>query len=155
MRERSREVMIRYGLLLTAVVALSWVWWTVGRHTAEPPEPREPTQAERIIEYCSVPVNRSSPLCSVKDPTDDEAVEDAVRDIVEQPRVIERETVRERDNDSDDDPAVVVVPDDDDSEPAPSRTNPPAPAPTTRPPLAPDLKLSEVNPPNLDFPLLP
>lgn len=143
--------MIRYGLLLTGVVALSWVWWAVGRQSALEPARREPSQAERIIEYCSVTINRNSPLCRVPDPTDTAQVEDAVREVVrDSPRVIERETVRE--GDDDDDSETIIVTPRQTSQPRPSSPTVPRPtqAPTTRPPLLPDVEIPDV--PNLQEP---
>lgn len=132
--------MIRWGLAVVgALVLLVVVAWSAGWDSAERPEPkpttREPTQAERIIEFCSRPASRGSVLCKV-DPEDEEAVEEATRRILEQrttgPQIIERE-IRENDDD-DDAPAprvTVVVP----RQP----TSQPTPAQTTRPPLVPDI----------------
>lgn len=133
----------RFGVLVVGVIVLSVLWWWA--RTNEPTEVREPSQAERIIEYCSVTINRSSPLCHIPDPTNTAEVEDTVREIIrDNPRVVER--VREGDDDDDSsDTRVIVVPTQT-PRPRPARTTPPPPA-TTRPPLSPDIEIP--NPPDL------
>lgn len=155
--------MARFAVLLVGVVALTCLWMVFRD------EDEEPTQADRIIAYCQDKVNRSSPLCGV-DPDDDDAVKDAVEDLLRQnratPSVVERNnTIREnvRDDDEDDE-------DDEDEEPAapdvvvnvPRQTNPPPPRVTQSPPSPrpvipePLTELPDVEElPDLGLPLLP
>lgn len=155
--------MIRTGILVfVGLVILSAVAWSAGYNSVEvePPTKRQPTEAERIIAYCSDADHKTSPLCSV-DPDDSDAVRDAVRDAVARqqsgPQIIERERITERDSDEDDDqpaPRVTVV------VPRQPATTPPRPAPTrtpTRPPMIPEIRAPElpVEVPNLNLPLLP
>lgn len=159
---RSRtKIMARFAVLLVGVVALTCLWMVFRD------EDEAPTQADRIIAYCQDKVNRSSPLCRV-DPDDDDAVKDAVEDLLRQnratpsPRVIERNnTIRENSGDDEDDDnddgkepapdAVVVVPRQTD----PPRATQSPPSPTPRP-VNPVPELPDVEElPDLGLPLLP
>lgn len=155
--------MWRWGLGVAAgLVVISGLSWSAGQRDAQDEVNREPSQAERIMEFCREKGNADSPLCSV-DPEDDEAVTDAVRDAIARqtsgPQIIERdrEIVRGTDDDDDDAPprVEVNVPASGSSTQQPS----PTPAPTTRPPMIPEVNIPEVPDvpeiPNLGLPLLP
>lgn len=122
--------MPRFALLIAGIVALCALatWWLVTEHTAtERPTPRESAPAER-------------------DPSDPDAVGDAVEDNLKRqttgPQIIERERVAEGDDDDDSGrPDVrVIVP-----STAPTRPqSTPTPASTTRPPIVRDIEIPEL-----------
>lgn len=135
------------GLLFIGVVA-----WNAGRQSVEVPEVRQPTEADRIISFCSQAVNKASPLCRV-DPEAPEDVRGAVREIVERqsPQIIERrETIREDKDDDEAAPPEIEV-----NVPPPSAApQQPSPTPTrTQRPLLPEVEVPEL--PELGLPLLP
>jgi hypothetical protein len=152
--------MARFVVLLAGVIVLTCLWWVFRTNDPEP-KPGE-TTADRIMEFCTDRANKGSPLCAVDDPTNERQVEDAVEKVIErateQPRIIERETVREQSDDDDDDPRVEVnVPrQTNPPAPRPTRTTQPAPRPTSRP-LVPEIpEVPDVpTPPDLGLPLLP
>lgn len=133
------------GLLFIGVVA-----WNAGRQSVEVPEVRQPTEADRIISFCSQAVNKASPLCRV-DPEAPEDVRGAVREIVERqiPQIIERrETIREDDDEAAPPEIEVNVP------PPSAAPQQPSPTPTrTQRPLLPEVEVPEL--PELGLPLLP
>lgn len=152
--------MRRLALLLAGIVAFcALVTWGL----VNDEEPEKPTEADKIIEFCSKPDNADAPLCTV-DPGDSNAVEQVIEDAIERqttgPQIIDRERTIERVEDDDDDPPRVrtVTPR---PSPAPTRQAPrtPAPSPTTRPPLSPDIEIPNVPDvpeiPDVGLPLLP
>lgn len=143
--------MPRFVVLIVGIVALAGLatWWLVSdNYVDEPkrPERAEPTQADRIIEFCTIPANRTNPLCSIN-PKDPEQVDEAVRDAVER-RIIERQS----DDDDDSSDTNIVIPRDNDDDPSlPS----PTPSPEPAPPLVP-IEIPEVpEVPVPELPLLP
>lgn len=150
--------MWRAGLvILVGLSALIAGSWSAGRNSVET-KPRTPTEAERIIAFCSDKANQRSPLCAVKDPEDSDSVRDAVRDVIERqttgPRVIERrETIREGDDDAPAPRVTVVVP----RQTSPPARTTPTPARTTPPPaLIPEVVPEiPIKVPNMGLPLLP
>lgn len=148
------------ALLAAGALGLG-LWW----YLDDDPEPREPSEAEKIIEFCSDLAHKANPLCTVENPEDPEAVRDAVQDAIERqtigPQIIERETIRDRDDDdgSDSRPQVNVTVPRDKPQSTPTLPPPrrPTPAPTTtQPPLV--IEIPEVPAPNLPdvgLPLLP
>lgn len=139
--------------VLAAVFTLAVVAWSVGWNAHEPKTPRrQVTEAERIITYCNHPDHESSPLCRV-DAEDPEQVEDAVRDIIDRPQIIEREreTVRQESDDDDDTgpaPQVTVIQPSQAPAPSPSATRPPMQLDIPDIPDVPDLG-------DVQLPLLP
>lgn len=154
--------MIRAGLAVFAgLVLLSVVAWNAGQDSVDLPR-RQPTEAERIIAFCSETEHEKSPLCQVE-AEDPDAVRDAVRDIVQQQppsaRVIEREreVIRENEDDDDESPRVEVrMPETttpQQQQPTPTQTTPPSLLPGLSIPKIPEMP--EINSPNLGLPLLP
>lgn len=149
--------MPRYAVLIVGIICLAGLatWWLVSdNYVDEPkrPERAEPTQADRIIQFCTIPVNRANPLCSV-DPDDPEAVDKAVRDAVERRTDSERIIERQSDDDDDGSNTNIVIPREN---PPQSSTPSPTPEPTSEaPPILP-IEIPEVPEPNLpELPLLP
>lgn len=144
--------MPRYAVLIVGIICLAGLatWWLVSDNYVDEPKPKaEPTQADRIIQFCTVRANRANPLCSV-DPKDPEQVEQAVKDAVERRTDSERIIERLTDDDDDSSDTNIVIPRDN-----PPSSSAPSPSPEPAPPLVP-IEIPEIpNPPDIPIPDLP
>lgn len=142
--------MRRFIVLICGIVAVCALatWWLIVDNR---PDPVVPTQTERIIDFCSKQANHNSPICTIENPTDEDAG-DVVERIVERrndgPTIIERESNDDDDDNSDSPQVNVTVP----RERTSSTT--PTPRATPSPTQSPLVEIPEVIP-DLGLPLLP